>query len=111
MSSEFTRALFRYYFCYLGPSRRTRREREWSLDEGARGTPPEGGVVDPDQVGCENSWPSLTSSVVDPDPYRMFLGLLDQDPEPLVRGTDTDGSGSFYHQVKLVRKALIPTVF
>ncbi len=30
------------------------------------------------------------SSVADPDPsdpYRMFLGLLDPDPDPLVRGT------------------------
>jgi hypothetical protein len=66
MSSESNRGLFRYYFCYLGPSRRTRREREWSPDEDARETPPGGSVVDPDQVGSENSWPSLTSSVVDP---------------------------------------------
>jgi hypothetical protein len=93
MNSEFNRALFRYFFCYLGPSRRTRREREWSPDEGARETPPDASVVDSYQVGSENSWPSLTRSVVDPD------------PEPLVRGTDTDGS--FYHQAKKVRKTLI----
>jgi hypothetical protein len=33
------------------------------------------------------------SSVADPDPpysYRMFLGLLDPDPDPLVRGMDPD---------------------
>jgi hypothetical protein len=41
---------------------------------------------------------------------RMFLGLLDPDPERLVRGTDTDGSGSFNHQAKIGRKTLIPTV-
>jgi hypothetical protein len=44
MSSERNRASFRY-FCYLGLSRRTRKEREWSPDEGARETPPKGSVV------------------------------------------------------------------
>jgi hypothetical protein len=45
----------------------------------------------------------------------MFLGLLDPDPDPLVRGTYESGSvsksrsGSFYHQAKKVRKTLIPT--
>ncbi len=39
---------------------------------------------------------------------RMFLGLPDPDPDPLVQ--DTYGSGSFYHQAKIVRKTLIPTV-
>jgi hypothetical protein len=38
----------------------------------------------------------------------MFLGLPDPDPDPLVQ--DTYGSGSFYHQAKIVRKTLIPTV-
>jgi hypothetical protein len=38
---------------------------------------------------------------------RQFLGLLD--PDPLVRGTDP-GSGSFYHQAKIVNKTLILTV-
>jgi hypothetical protein len=53
-----------------------------------------------------------------PDPYvfgyGMFFGLLD--PDPLVRSTDPDppifplviwrsGSGSFYHQAKIVRKS------
>ncbi len=38
---------------------------------------------------------------------RMFLGLPDPDPDPLVQGTY--GSGSFYHQAKIVRKTLIPT--
>ncbi len=37
----------------------------------------------------------------------MFLGLLDPVLDPLVRGTD---QGLFYHQAKVVRKALIPTV-
>jgi hypothetical protein len=41
---------------------------------------------------------------------RMFLGLLDLDP--LVRGYGSgSGSGSFYHQAKVVLKTLIPTVF
>jgi hypothetical protein len=39
---------------------------------------------------------------------RMFLGLLDPDPDQLVRGTDPDPS--FYHQAKTVRKTLISTV-
>ncbi len=40
----------------------------------------------------------------------MFLGLLD--PDALVRGTYLAGSrpGFFYHQAKIVRKTLIPTV-
>jgi hypothetical protein len=37
----------------------------------------------------------------------MFLGLLDQDPDSLVRGMDPD----LDHQAKIVRKPLIPTVF
>ncbi len=36
-----------------------------------------------------------------------FLGLLDPDPKPLVRGTES-GFGSFYNQAKIVRKTLIP---
>jgi hypothetical protein len=34
----------------------------------------------------------LENSVVDPDPkgIRIFLGLVDPDPDPLVRGTDPD---------------------
>jgi hypothetical protein len=42
----------------------------------------------------------------------MFLGLLDQDPDPLVRGMDLgfgSGSGSFYQQAKIIRKTFIPT--
>jgi hypothetical protein len=35
----------------------------------------------------------------------MFLSL--PDPDPLVRGRY--GSGSFYHQAKIIRKTLIPT--
>jgi hypothetical protein len=38
----------------------------------------------------------------------MFLGL--PDPDPLVRGTDPDPSPDFYHQTKIERKTLIPTV-
>jgi hypothetical protein len=101
MSSELNRALFRYYSCYLMLSRRTRKEREWSPDEGERETPPDASVVDPDQVGSENSWPSLTSSVVDPDPDPSVFGPP---------GSEPDGSGFFYHQAKIVRKPLIPTV-
>jgi hypothetical protein len=41
--------------------------------------------------------------IEDPDP---FLGLLDPDPDPLRKRY---GSGSFYHQAKIVRKTLIPT--
>ncbi len=37
----------------------------------------------------------------------MFLGLPDPDPDPLVQGTY--GSGSFYHEAKIVRKTWIPT--
>jgi hypothetical protein len=38
----------------------------------------------------------------------MFLGLLDPDPDPLVRGTDPDPS--IIKQKKIVSKTLIPTV-
>jgi hypothetical protein len=71
---------------------------------------------------------------------HLFLGLMDPDPDPLVRGVDPypdpsiikqknfepyvfgppssgsirhrneSGSGSFYHQAKLGRKTLISTV-
>jgi hypothetical protein len=48
----------------------------------------------------------------------MFLGLLDPDPDPLVRGMDPDTDpildpdpDPFYHQAKIVRKTLIPTVW
>ncbi len=43
---------------------------------------------------------------MDPDldlRIRMFSGLLDLDPDPLVRGANPD------HQEKIVRKTLIPT--
>jgi hypothetical protein len=45
----------------------------------------------------------------------MFLGLPDPDPDPdpLVRGYESGsgyGSGSIYHQTKIVIKTLIPTV-
>jgi hypothetical protein len=41
----------------------------------------------------------------------MFLGLLDPDPDPLVRVMSGygSGSGSFYHQAKKIRKTLIPS--
>jgi hypothetical protein len=38
----------------------------------------------------------------------MFLGLLDPDPDPLVRDTDPDPAQD--HQAKTVRKTLISTV-
>ncbi len=49
---------------------------------------------------------------------HMFLGLPDPDPpDPHVFGppgsgstSQRYGSGSFYHQAKIVRKPLIPTV-
>jgi hypothetical protein len=51
-----------------------------------------------------------TSSVVDPDPSNPYvLGLLDLDPDPLVRGMNPDPDPSI-HQGKIVRKTLIPTV-
>jgi hypothetical protein len=34
---------------------------------------------------------------------RMFLGLLDPDPDPLLQGTDPD---PFINQAKIVRKTL-----
>jgi hypothetical protein len=37
----------------------------------------------------------------------VFLGLLDPDPDPLV---ERDRSGSFYHQAKILRKSLVPTI-
>ncbi len=47
--------------------------------------------------------------VEDPDLTYVF-GLLDLDPDPLVKRYGS-GSGSFYHQAKIVRKTLIPTIF
>jgi hypothetical protein len=42
----------------------------------------------------------------------MFLGFSDPHPDPLATSTDpASGSGSFHHQVKIVRKTLISTVF
>jgi hypothetical protein len=41
----------------------------------------------------------------------MFLGLLDPDPDLLVKryGSGSgSGSGSFYHQAKIIRKTSIP---
>ncbi len=54
--------------------------------------------------------PTLYSSVADPDPDLSdpyFLGLRDLDTDPLVKRY---GSGSFFHQAKIVKKTLIPTV-
>jgi hypothetical protein len=39
----------------------------------------------------------------------MFLGLLDPDLDPLVRGMNPDLNPILYHQAKIVRKTLIPT--
>ncbi len=41
---------------------------------------------------------------------HMFLGLLDPDPDPLVRGMDPDLDPDPYHYAKIVRKTLISTV-
>jgi hypothetical protein len=41
---------------------------------------------------------------------RMFLGLPDPHPDPLVTKYRS-GSGSFHHQAKILRKTLISTVF
>jgi hypothetical protein len=50
----------------------------------------------------------LENSVADPDPDPyVFFGLLDPDPDPLERGVDPR---SFYHQAKIVRKAMILNV-
>ncbi len=48
------------------------------------------------------------SSVGDPDRrIRMFLGLLDPEPDPLIRGTDPasdPGSGSFPFLIKMLSR-------
>jgi hypothetical protein len=55
-------------------------------------------------------------SVPDPDPDPdppdpLVLCLPDTDSDPLVRGMDPDpDTGNFYHQAKIVKKTLIPTV-
>jgi hypothetical protein len=52
---------------------------------------------------------TLHSSVADPDlSDPMFLGLLDPNPDLLVRGTDPDPDPSIIKQK--IRKILIPTV-
>jgi hypothetical protein len=49
--------------------------------------------------------PRVKFSVADPDRNR------DPDPsDPYVFGSHGSGTGSFYHQAKIVRKASIPTV-
>jgi hypothetical protein len=48
-------------------------------------------------------WLLPLSSVVDPDPYVFG-------PPGSGSGCQRYGSGSFYHQAKIVRKTLIPTV-
>jgi hypothetical protein len=40
----------------------------------------------------------VPSNVVDPDPYGIFLGLQDLDPDPLIRGTDPDLDPSIIKQ-------------
>ncbi len=40
----------------------------------------------------------------------MFLGLLDPDPDPLVRGMDPDPDPALDHKANIVRKTLISTV-
>ncbi len=41
---------------------------------------------------------------------RILLFLVLPDPDPLVRGTAAAPDGPFYHQAKIVRKTLIPSV-
>jgi hypothetical protein len=40
----------------------------------------------------------MLNSVLEPDPYRMFLDLLDPDPDPSVRGMDPDPDPSITKQ-------------
>jgi hypothetical protein len=41
---------------------------------------------------------------------RKFLGLPEPDLDPFMRGTDPVPYPDPYHQAKIVRKTLIPTV-
>jgi hypothetical protein len=54
------------------------------------------------------------SSVADPDPSDPYgFGLLDPDPDPLVRGMDPDAAldpDPSITKQKKIRKTLIPTV-
>jgi hypothetical protein len=60
--------------------------------------------------GLRGQFVGLGTSVADPDPSDPYgLGLLDPDPDPLVRGMDPAPDGSFYDQAKIVRKTWIPT--
>jgi hypothetical protein len=57
----------------------------------------------------------MAGSLADPDRIRirrihMFLGLLDLDPDPLVRGMDPDPTPDPSIIRKIVRTTLIPTV-
>jgi hypothetical protein len=54
----------------------------------------------------------ISVAVADPGArrIRMFLGLLDPDPDPLVRGMDPD-PGSFYNEARIVRKTLYSYCF
>ena len=51
--------------------------------------------------------------LLDPDP-DLLVRVMDSDPDLLVRGMNSARihtcSGSFYHHAKIVRKTLIPTV-
>jgi hypothetical protein len=52
------------------------------------------------RIGFNQCWGSGSVARI-----RMFLGLIDPDPDPLVRAQRyVSGSGSFYHQAKIVRK-------
>jgi hypothetical protein len=65
------------------------------------GYPPR--LATPSQV---SQYSSLLSSVADPDPYVFGppgSGFISQ------RFGSGSGSGSFYHQAKIVRKSLVPT--
>jgi hypothetical protein len=69
------------------------------------------GVADPDisqdSVACflvNIIYVQVTSSVMDPDPDLVF------GPPGSESISQRYGPGSFYHQAKIVRKTLIPTV-
>ncbi len=53
-------------------------------------------------LGAQSSWQAVLLIRI----LRMFMGLLDPDPDPLVRGMDPDPS---IIKQKIVRKTLIPT--
>jgi hypothetical protein len=77
------------------------------LESGTKGRGGRGGSPEPDReriIGRLSPVPTVLRIRI-----RIFLGLLDPDVDPFSQRYGS-GSGSFYHQAKLVRKTLIPTV-